>query len=356
MSNSYKDNEIDQYIRTIPLNDLQRKADKFIDAQRLTDIDVITEKMASMNNDKNIKGDAIKFHDYWSNDTKGKEVWKANARSTSQEVTVNGRLVPVNDMDFYLAESLQMLQAGQSPEAEYYDWVNQAKIILKDMQVDGTSKEELHTRDVFVGFLNERETELKRVISLYAGAAFNSADCPQKSIAQEKLIFLTFKLSELRRIRERVENAQKTRSPLKQNLAYTQNLPPELREKVLRSGSEIYNVNLDDEEELDASASQVSIAFHVCAVNAMRIMHDQNSNNNSSNQQSQQLTNEDLPKIEIEKRKSLGRWMQRLRGRLDEPQPNLTNTPQPNIRGFSSEKYERILAMRQKETEYSAVY
>lgn len=254
MSNNYKDPEIMRLLRNMPRSTLQQKADEFSNKQGLVRYNGIIEHMSSKNN-----GDPIQFQDHWK-----PMFWQANGNTAKRTVVIQGKEIPVYDMDFYIAESLQTLQSGQDPEAEYYGWVEQAKVIIKDIKTDGTTLQELHARSDFISFLDDRETELKRVISLYAGAAFNN-NCSQQNVAQEKLKFLTFKMSELRKIRERVQSTKPTKPHLK-----------EKQQSIIFSNSrgviryDVDEAQSNDEEALNNSAEAVSVASQLSAMHILR--------------------------------------------------------------------------------------
>ena len=124
--------------------------------------------------------------------------------------TFDGKEVPVSDLSYVLAESLQHLYSSEDPKAEYYDWVETQRKIEVDINTNGTTEDEIKARNSFIGFLDDRETELKLIISLYATAERNGTGY-YKEMAQNKLSFLHFKLSELRRLRDRTQ-ATKSKS------------------------------------------------------------------------------------------------------------------------------------------------
>lgn len=112
--------------------------------------------------------------------------------------------VPVFDINYVLAESLQHLYSSEDPRAEYYDWVEAQRAIEVAINTNGTTEDEIKARNGFISFLDDRETELKLIIMLYA-AAERGGTGYYKEMAQNKLIFLNFKLSELRRLRDRTQ-------------------------------------------------------------------------------------------------------------------------------------------------------
>lgn len=124
--------------------------------------------------------------------------------------TFDNQEVPISDISFVLAESLQRLYSSEDPRAEYYDWVQVQRRIEVDINTNGTTEDEIKARNGFIDFLDDRETELKLIISLYNTAERNGTGY-YKEMAQNKLSFLHFKLSELRRLRDRTQ-ATKSKS------------------------------------------------------------------------------------------------------------------------------------------------
>ncbi len=122
----------------------------------------------------------------------------------------DGQEVPVFDLSYVLAESLQHLYSSEDPRAEYYDWVQVQRQIEVDINTNGTTDDEIKARNGFIDFLDDRETELKLIIMLYAMAERGGTGY-YKEMAQNKLHFLVFKLSELRRLRDRTQ-ATKSKS------------------------------------------------------------------------------------------------------------------------------------------------
>lgn len=175
----------------------KEKADALINAQKLNSHSDFLDHMAAKAN--NGYG---QFSSKWS-----PILWQAGENASNAKVSVNGNLIEAVDLDYLIAEGLQQLYASEDPRAEYHDWVEQQHKIEVDLNTNGATEEEIATRNAFISFLDDRETEMKRVMFLYAGAAFNFNSRQQKA-AQEKLKFLTFKLSELRRLREKTHSTK----------------------------------------------------------------------------------------------------------------------------------------------------
>jgi len=254
-------------LNALPPSEVREVADRLLSQQNLEQYTPVIDHMSAKNN-----GNPLQFYGAWT-----PMLWQSNSSSSMQKVNINGKLVPAHDMDYYIAESLHSLQSGQDPEAEYNGWVEDAKKIFHDMKTDGTTLSELHARSDFVSFLDDRETDLKRVIALYSGAAFNN-NCPQQAQAQEKLKFLTFKLSELRKLRERVKNIKPTRP----------HRPEDRRELAQHSihGSPIntpdytkYEYIPDEPSQLgidNSAAAALGLAASITAIELTRLKYRQN--------------------------------------------------------------------------------
>lgn len=173
---------------------LKNKADELIKLQELSKHNEIIDLIAS----KRV-GNYNQFNNLWS-----PMLWQSRSDSSTAKVKIGEQTVEVFDLDFLIAESLQHLYSSEDPKAEYYDWIERQRQIEVAINTGGTTEDEIAQRNTFISFLDDRETEIKRIILLYSGAAFNP-NCRQQTEAQEKLKFLTFKLSELRRLRERTQ-------------------------------------------------------------------------------------------------------------------------------------------------------
>lgn len=133
-----------------------------------------------------------------------------------QVAKIQGVEINTFELDFLIAETLQRNDAGEDPYAEYRDWIEQQQSIEDRINSDGTTQEEVDARGMFISFLGDRETEMRRVIALYAGAAVYG-NGPLKEQALERLAFMNFKLSELRRLRVKTQ-ATKDRADSQEEL------------------------------------------------------------------------------------------------------------------------------------------
>lgn len=173
---------------------LKNKADDLIKLQNLSHHD----DLINLISDKKV-ADYNQFNNFWS-----PMLWQSRSNPSTAKVKIGEQTIDAFDLDFLIAESLQQLYSSEDPRAEYHDWIERQQQIEVAINTDGTTEDEIAQRNTFISFLDDRETEIKRIIFLYSGAAFNP-NCRQQTEAQEKLKFLTFKLSELRRLRERTQ-------------------------------------------------------------------------------------------------------------------------------------------------------
>ena len=189
-----RDETLSASIAKMPPQLLKTKADELIAAQGLKRHDEMIDHLAQ----KRI-ANYNQFNNLWT-----PVLWQSRSDNTVSKVKIGENTIDAFDLDFLIAESLQNLYSSEDPRAEYYDWIERQKQIEVDINTNGTTEEEVATRNTFIAFLDDRETEIKRIISLYSGAAFNPHS-RQQTEAQQKLKFLTFKLSELYRLRERTK-------------------------------------------------------------------------------------------------------------------------------------------------------
>lgn len=163
----------------------------------------------------------------------------ANAYGTAEKLEeikqvakIQGVEINTFELDFLIAESLQKIDAGEDPKAEYYDWVEAQQKIEDDINSNGTTQEEINARNGYIDFLGDRETEMRRIIALYAGAAVYG-NGPLKEQALERLAFLNFKLSELRRLRVKMQ-ATKDRADSREEL---DRIAEEKQNRILTAGA-----------------------------------------------------------------------------------------------------------------------
>ncbi len=138
-----------------------------------------------------------------------------------------------SDWVYIIASIEQQNDASISPEAEYREWVKTEQEIRTDIYTNGTTQEEVDRRNGFIGFLNERDIELSRVIELYQITMFNGSR-EYKEKAAAKLKFLLFKRSELLRLKESMMNT-KDRADRKRESYFEERMKAEMANAVLGS-------------------------------------------------------------------------------------------------------------------------
>lgn len=138
-----------------------------------------------------------------------------------------------SDWVYIIASIEQQNDASISPEAEYREWVKTEQEIRTDIYTNGTTQEEVDRRNGFIGFLNERDIELSRVIELYQITMFNGSR-EYKEKAAAKLKFLLFKRSELLRLKESMMNT-KDRADRKRESYFEERMKAEMANAFLGS-------------------------------------------------------------------------------------------------------------------------
>ena len=109
----------------------------------------------------------------------------------------------IEDFAFIVANSLQTIENEVSPQNEYFYWIEDTQKIIHDMTDGDITDRDLDARDDFLANLDERETEMRVYMALYA--ASNS------SKAKERLEFLQMKLAKLQQLRSSILASTKSR-------------------------------------------------------------------------------------------------------------------------------------------------
>lgn len=120
---------------------------------------------------------------------------------------VDGDNLPIDknieDFAFIVANSLQTIENEVTPQNEYFYWIEDANKIIHDMTDGDISDADIDNRENFLSTLDERETEMRVYMALYA--ASNS------SKAKERLEFLQLKLAKLQQLRSAILASTKSR-------------------------------------------------------------------------------------------------------------------------------------------------
>ncbi len=107
----------------------------------------------------------------------------------------------VIDLSFILAHSLQMLYSETDPVQEYHAWIDDAHKVIANMN-DGTiTQGDLDAKIEFLDNLDQRENEIKAVMSIYRGSSFEGA--------KKQLEFLQYKWQRLMELRSLVKSSTK---------------------------------------------------------------------------------------------------------------------------------------------------
>ncbi len=131
------------------------------------------------------------------------QIQKVLDHSDSKSVKVGNFTMDNGALMYILAENFQRTEAGISPQAEYYVWRDVTDRLIVELNTDGASVKEVGARNSFIDFLENREAEMKMVMSLYYAAAFNGNGYYQEA-AKAQYQFMRFKLSELRRFKAKM--------------------------------------------------------------------------------------------------------------------------------------------------------
>lgn len=149
-------------------------------------------------------------------DLKGHE--KDKAKEILSRV-VDGEKLPLDkdmeDFAFIVANSLQTIENEVSPQNEYFYWLEDSQKIIHDMTDGDITDDDLDARDGFLLTLDERETEMRVYMALYA--ASNS------SKAKERLDFLQQKLAKLQQLRSAILASTKSREEAMYERQVTEN-------------------------------------------------------------------------------------------------------------------------------------
>lgn len=105
-------------------------------------------------------------------------------------------------LDFMVANTMQQMDAGVDKVTEYHDWVQKEEQIAVDINTNGVEQHELDAKNDFLKMFDQREMDMRVCISLYSSVVNNPKCDPHlKEKANENLLFLRWKIKELRRLR-----------------------------------------------------------------------------------------------------------------------------------------------------------
>ena len=219
--------EVRQLFSTVPTHDFEKKVGSLRDNQlspntKLAGETYNTGDVTSVAADELMKRYIQQNPKYYLRDTR-------LSLDDMQKQDLGGS----SDWVYIIASIEQQNDASISPEAEYREWVKTEQEIRTDIYTNGTTQEEVDRRNGFIGFLNERDIELSRVIELYQITMFNGSR-EYKEKAAAKLKFLLFKRSELLRLKESMMNT-KDRADRKRESYFEERMKAEMANAVLGS-------------------------------------------------------------------------------------------------------------------------
>ncbi|MFV0627509.1 MAG: hypothetical protein ACK5N8_09230 [Alphaproteobacteria bacterium] len=119
-----------------------------------------------------------------------------------RKVKIGGEVMNVEDLQYAIAESIDIYQAGTSRKYEYHEYISDATKIISDMNSNGVTPQELDSRNHFIDDTIQRENELLTCLALYKSSNFSGA--------QEKYRELYTKLQKIREVRSAVLSSTKS--------------------------------------------------------------------------------------------------------------------------------------------------
>jgi len=116
-----------------------------------------------------------------------------------------------NEVNAQYAKSIELINSGIDPVAEYFSWLNETTSILNHLNDGFITKEDAVERENFLELTDQREADLMVCLGLYES-------CKTKE-AEERIRFVRYKLQKLREMRTSIkfltrkgEDMQTTRS------------------------------------------------------------------------------------------------------------------------------------------------
>ena len=164
-----------------------------------------------------------------------------------RKVKVGGELLDVEDLQYRIAESLDIYNAGTSRKYEYHEYINDAAKIISDMNTNGVTVDELNTRNDFVSETLQRENEILTSLALYKASGFKGA--------QEKYAELYTRLQKIREVRSAV-------------LSSTNSVADKVEEKV----QAIENDNTKSEAQKEQEKENIKVSPNLAEKAAMATM------------------------------------------------------------------------------------
>ncbi len=121
--------------------------------------------------------------------------------SNDKELTASD--LEIDTLAFAVAESLQTMESETCPVNEYFEWIDEAQDVIRNMTDGNITDDDIDKREDFLSDLDQRETEMRVYMALYARCS--------SPAAKERLAFLQTKLAKLMELRSAVKAATKSR-------------------------------------------------------------------------------------------------------------------------------------------------
>ena len=113
-------------------------------------------------------------------------------------VTANTLETPVSEStNAAYAKSIEVINSGIDPVAEYFSWLNETTSILNHLNDGFITKEDAAERENFLELTDQREADLMVCLGLYES-------CKTKE-AEERIRFIRYKLQKLRAMRTSIK-------------------------------------------------------------------------------------------------------------------------------------------------------
>lgn len=118
-------------------------------------------------------------------------------------VTANALETPdENHMNFKHAQSIEDINSGIDPVAEYFSWLGETTSILNHLNDGFITKDDAEERERFLDLTDQREADLMVCLGLYES-------CKSKG-AEERIRFVRYKLQKLREMRTSIKFLTRT--------------------------------------------------------------------------------------------------------------------------------------------------
>ena len=119
-------------------------------------------------------------------------------------VKVGNKDIPVADLQYQIAESIELINSETNSAQEYFSWFQESAEIMQHMNDGYISDADLKERNDWISASYTREAEIQTCLALYASSSFPEA--------RKKYEILYNKLAKLRQIRTAIKECTGRRS------------------------------------------------------------------------------------------------------------------------------------------------